>query len=134
MIDRAIAERNYPLFQGVGGPLSILTEFNVPHRARFKGPGRPPTAGRQILTANHPGRVKTFSSPKNCTQPSVIHFDATVCAYFAVSSQESIRAQPRATQNDLNGHTARTTVHAPQARIAARSGLIPTMFITRVRL
>src|ERR1700688_269267 len=80
------------------------------------------------------GRVKTFSSPKNCTQPSVIHFDATVCAYFAVSSQESIRAQPRATQNDLNGHTARTTVHAPQARIAARSGLIPTMFITRVRL
>ena len=81
-----------------------------------------------------PGRVKTFSSPKNCTQPSVIHFDATVCAYFAVSSQESIRAQPRATQNDLNGHTARTTVHAPQARIAARSGLIPTMFITRVRL
>ena len=53
---------------------------------------------------------------------------------FAVSSQESIRAQPRATQNDLNGHTACTTVHAPQARIAARSGLIPTMFITRVRL
>src|SRR5882757_5956920 len=36
--------------------------------------------------------------------------------------------------SDLNGHTARTTVHAPQARIAARSGLIPTMFITRVRL
>jgi len=33
--------------------------------------------------------------------------------------------------SDLNGHTARTT---PQARIAARSGLIPTMFITRVRL
>src|SRR5882757_3625842 len=36
--------------------------------------------------------------------------------------------------SDLNGHTARTTVHAPQARIAARSGLIPTMFIRRVRL
>ena len=89
---------------------------------------------RWAVSAFCAGRVKTFSSPKNCTQPSVIHFDATVCAYFAVSSQESIRAQPRATQNDLNGHTARTTVHAPQARIAARSGLIPTMFITRVRL
>src|SRR6476646_6207172 len=35
--------------------------------------------------------------------------------------------------SDLNGHTARTTVHAPQTRIAARSGLIPTIFITRVR-
>ena len=53
---------------------------------------------------------------------------------FAVSSLESIRAQPRTMLSDLNGHTARTTVHAPHARIAARSGLIPTMFITRVRL
>src|SRR5258708_2105162 len=53
---------------------------------------------------------------------------------FAVSSLESIWAQPRATLSDLNGHTARTTVHAPHARIAARSGLIPRMFITRVRL
>src|SRR5258708_39035129 len=53
---------------------------------------------------------------------------------FAVSSLESIRAQPRATLSDLNGYTASTTVHAPHARIAARSGLIPTMFITRVRL
>src|SRR6267154_2082069 len=53
---------------------------------------------------------------------------------FAVSSLESIRAQPRATLSDLNGYTASTTVHAPHARIAARSGLIPRMFITRVRL
>jgi hypothetical protein len=52
MIDRAIAERNYPPFQGVGRPLSVLTEFNVPHCARFKRLGRPVTADRQILTAN----------------------------------------------------------------------------------
>src|SRR5450631_3468478 len=52
---------------------------------------------------------------------------------LAVSTLESIRAQPRAALSNLNGHTARTAVQAPHARIAARSGLIPTMFITRVR-
>jgi hypothetical protein len=51
-----------------------------------------------------------------------------------VSSLESIRGHPRATLGDLNGRTARTTIYAPHARIAARSGLIPRMFITRVRL
>src|ERR1700676_581281 len=115
----------------------LLTRSTLPEALPFFG-ACTAVLGRLITgmatSEMGPGRVKTFSSPKNCTQPSVIHFDATVCAYFAVSSQESIRAQPRATQNDLNGHTARTTVHAPQARIAARSGLIPTMFITRVRL
>jgi hypothetical protein len=25
-----------------------------------------------------PGRVKTFSSPKNCAQPGLIHVDATI--------------------------------------------------------
>src|SRR2546425_191437 len=75
-----------------------------------------------------------FSSPKTArnqgrstpTRPSV-HI-------FSVSSLESTRTQPRATQSDLNGHTARTTARAPHARIATRSGLMPTMFITRVRL
>src|SRR5450631_591944 len=43
---------------------------------------------------------------------------------LAVSTLESIRAQPRAALSDLNGHTARTTVHAPHAWIAARSGLM----------
>src|SRR5450432_2930947 len=53
---------------------------------------------------------------------------------FAVASLESTRAQPRATLSDLNGHTMRITARALQARIATRSGLMPTMFITRVRL
>ena len=43
-------------------------------------------------------------------------------------------AQSRATLSDLNGHTARTKAHASHARSATRSGLMPTMFITRVRL
>jgi hypothetical protein len=53
---------------------------------------------------------------------------------FAVSNPESTRAQARATLSDLNGHTMRITARALHARIAARSGLMPTMFITRVRL
>jgi hypothetical protein len=51
-----------------------------------------------------------------------------------LGSLESILAQPRAMLSDRNGDTARATAHGPHARIAARSGLIPTMFITRVRL
>jgi hypothetical protein len=54
--------------------------------------------------------------------------------FLAVSTLKSIRAQRRAALSDLNGRTARTSGQAPHARIAARSGLIPTMFITRVRL
>jgi hypothetical protein len=53
---------------------------------------------------------------------------------FAVSSLESTRAQLRATLSDLNGHTMGITARALHARIATRSGLMPTMFITRVRL
>jgi hypothetical protein len=36
---------------------------------------------RLILTSQsgtEPGRVKTFFLPQNCTQPGVIHVDATV--------------------------------------------------------
>src|SRR5687767_15919596 len=53
---------------------------------------------------------------------------------FAVSGLESIQAQARATLSDLNGHTMRITARALHARIATRSGLMPTMFITRVRV
>src|SRR5271170_3356262 len=53
---------------------------------------------------------------------------------FALASPESTRAQARATLSDLNGHTMRITARALHARIATRSGLMPTMFITRVRL
>ena len=37
---------------------------------------------------------------------------------MAVSTLESIRAQPRAALSNLNGHTARTAVQALHARIA----------------
>src|SRR3981189_2317824 len=53
---------------------------------------------------------------------------------FALSSPESTRAQARATLSDLNDHTMRVPARAVHARIAIRSGLMPTMFITRVRL
>src|ERR1700716_3416421 len=53
---------------------------------------------------------------------------------FALSSPESTRAQARATLSDLNDHTMRVPARAVHARIATRSGLMPTMFITRVRL
>src|SRR5258705_13594205 len=53
---------------------------------------------------------------------------------FAVSRLESIRAQPRATLSDLNAYTASTTVHAPHARIAARSGFIPPILTPRATL
>src|SRR6266481_908051 len=47
---------------------------------------------------------------------------------FALSGPESTWAQARATLSDLNGHTMRITARAPYARIATRSGLMPTMF------
>src|SRR6266446_5221610 len=53
---------------------------------------------------------------------------------FALSIPESTRAQARVTLSELNGHTMRITARAVHARIATRSGLMPTMFITRVRL
>jgi len=77
---------------------------------------------------------KRFPRPKDCTDrvrsPSTRPFEHV----FAVGRLESILAQPRAMLSDRNGDTARATAHGPHARIAARSGLIPTMFITRVRL
>jgi hypothetical protein len=42
--------------------------------------------------------------------------------------------QPRITLSDLNGHTMHVTGGLLQARIATSSGLLPTMFIARVRL
>src|SRR5206468_4369230 len=53
---------------------------------------------------------------------------------FALSGPESTRARARATLSDLNGHTMRMPARALHARIATRSGLMPTMFVTRVRL
>src|SRR6516164_11538098 len=77
---------------------------------------------------------KRFPRPKDCTDrvrsPSTRPFEHV----FAVGRLESILAQPRAMLSDRNGDTARATAHGPHSRIAARSGLIPTMFITRVRL
>src|SRR5258708_21442740 len=95
-------------------------------------------SGKHLLAASispfDPGRVETFFVPPK-TASNRARWTSTRPSehIFAVSSLESIRAQPRTMLSDLNGHTARTTVHAPQARIAATSGLIPTMFITRVR-
>lgn len=51
-------------------------------------------------------------------------------AHFAVSGLESVRAS-RGVLSDLNGLTVGSMA---QAWIAARNGLMPTMFITRVRL
>jgi hypothetical protein len=88
-----------------------------------------------VRAAFDPGCVKTFFLPQklHATGDDPRRHDG-LSIFLLYRSLESLRAQPRAMLSDLNGHTARTTVHAPQARIAARSGLIPTMFITRVRL
>ena len=55
MVDRAIAERNYPLLQSVGGPFSILTEFDVPDRDRFKRLIRSPTPPIVVISGTSPG-------------------------------------------------------------------------------
>jgi hypothetical protein len=65
---------------------------------------------------------------------TTIYVDTMVEYIFAVSSLESTQEQPRATLSDLNGHTMRMTARTLYARIATRSGSMPTMFITRVRL
>jgi hypothetical protein len=89
--------------------------------------------GSHAMSGLGPGRVKTFfvlqelrAAGRDLRRPSE-HI-------LAVSSLESIRPQPRAALSDLNGRTTHTAVHAPHAQTAARSGLIPTMFVTRVRL
>ena len=81
-----------------------------------------------------PGRVKTFFLPQKLHATGRDPRRRDRLSIFLLSSLESIRAQPRTTLSDPNGHTARTTIHTPHARIAARSGLIPRRFITRVRL
>src|SRR6266436_7099824 len=57
-----------------------------------------------------PGRVETFFVPPK-TASNRARWTSTRPSepIFAVSSLESIRAQPRAMLSDLNGHTARTT-------------------------
>jgi hypothetical protein len=77
-----------------------------------------------------PGRVKTFSIFQELNAAGRDPRRRDHLSIFLAA----IRAQPRASLSDLNSHTARTAVHAPHAPTAARSGLIPTMFITRVRL
>src|SRR5260370_39800844 len=103
-----------------------LLEHFLTHRYR-------PPADRDVRLGSRPCE-NVFPPPKlHATRRDPRRRDPSE-HIFAVSSLESIRAQPRATLSDLNGYTASTTVHAPHARIAARSGLIPRMFITRVRL
>ena len=52
---------------------------------------------------------KRFSSPKTASNRARWTSTRPSEPIFAVSSLESIRAQPRAMLSDLNGHTARTT-------------------------
>src|ERR1700694_1650275 len=54
MVDRAMAERDYPLLQSVGGPLSVLTEFDVSDRSRFKRLIRAPAPHCRNLAWNIP--------------------------------------------------------------------------------
>ena len=95
----------------------------------FRGKAEVRLTGRQVSYCPRPCE-NVFPPPKT-PQPGAIYVDAT--AIFLLI-ESGVRAQPRATLSDLNGHTARTTIHTPHARIAARSGLIPRRFITRVRL
>src|SRR3984893_18327249 len=111
----------------------LRTTILAARESRCPGASRV-NAKRVWISGLGPGRVKTFFILQNYTRPGVIHATRASEDIFAVSSLESIRAHPRAALSDLNGHTARTAVRAPQARTAARSGLTPTMFITRVRL
>ena len=96
-------------------------------------------SGKHMLALSFSGfdprRVKTFFFPQKlyATGRDPGRRDR-LSIFLLYRVLESIRAQHRATLSDLNGHTARTTIRAPHARIAARSGLIPRMFITRVRL
>jgi hypothetical protein len=108
------------------GNLTDLTAFVLADRASFSVRGQEPAMG--------PGCAKTFFRPQKLhatgDDPRRHDFERI----FAVSSLESTRAQARATLSDLNGHTMRITARALHARMAASNGLMPTMFITRVRL
>jgi hypothetical protein len=109
----------------------IWSEGDHGHARERMPPALAGALGRFVLG---PGRAKTFFLPQKTARNEWRSTSTRPLSIFAVSSLESTLAQPRATLSDLNGHTARTTTHAPHAWIAARSGLIPTMFITRVRL
>src|SRR5260370_37767370 len=90
---------------------------------------------RAVRSAYDPGRVKTFFLPKklHATGRDPRRRDRlSIFLVYRVWSQSGRNLE--LILSDLNGHTAHTTAHAPHARIATRSGLIPRMFITRVRL
>jgi hypothetical protein len=83
-------------------------------------------------SAYGPGRAKTYFLSQEPARKGWRHTSARLFEHvFSVGSLESILAQPRPMLSDRNGDTTRTTGHAPHAaRIAARSGLIPAMFIS----
>src|SRR3954468_17902959 len=85
----------------------------------------------EILSANAPGCVKTVFLPQ---KPHATGDDPRRHDGLSVFLLYRVWSQPRATPSDLNGHTMRITARTLHARIATRSGLMPTMFITRVRL
>jgi hypothetical protein len=81
-----------------------------------------------------PGCVKTVFPTQNCTHRGLSASTRRSEHIFAWSSQESTWAQAQAMLSDINAHTMRITTRALHARIATRSGLMPTIFMTRVRL
>src|SRR5258708_501166 len=106
-----------PLFRIFGSTLAsfagMMLSFDaigfgrhgVSHRARTSSDN-----DVQGTSALGPGRVETFFVPPK-TASNRARWTSTRPSepIFAVSSLESIRAQPRAMLSDLNGHTARTT-------------------------
>ena len=93
-------------------------------------------SGRHMLAASFsgldPGRAKTFFLPQKLHATGAIHVDATVSAYFCCIEFGVNPGTKSADAGRPERRTARTAICAPHARIAARSGLIPRMFITRV--
>jgi hypothetical protein len=81
--------------------------------------------------ANDRGCKNVLISSKKLHGPRR-HDGLSIFLLYRVWSQPG--AQPRTTLSDLNGQTIRITARALHARIAAKSGLMPTMFMTRVRL
>jgi hypothetical protein len=86
------------------------------------------------MSALGPGCVKTFFRPQklHATGDDPRRHDG-LTIFLLIESGVNPGASS-ATLSDLNGHTMRITARALHARIATRSGLMPTMFITRVRL
>jgi hypothetical protein len=87
------------------------------------------------MSALGPGCVKTFFRPQKLLATGDDprrHDGLSIFLLYRVWSQPGRNL--RLTLSDLNGRTMRITARALHARIATRSGLMPTMFITRVRL